>query len=226
MIIRVLNNNKSKGNAAVVVLVVIALCLIACLIYPAQTIGPVGHLLRLDEEPEAADAIIILLGGDSPNRVLKGYELFTKGFAPRIVLGSGFVHREAFSKTSEKVSWPTPSYPYQQALKSLGLPKTDLIIVNTSDAFDTAHELSGIAEYARTQNWQNVILVSSPTHTLRLTWIWQRIAPEIKSITVSAEEDGFDVWWEHGRLRRAVAYEAGALVKEAIAQCRHLLSQS
>lgn len=189
---------------------------VICFIAPSRSIGLLSSFLTVDNAPVPAQAIVVLLGGDGPERVLKAHELYAQGFSKRIVFGTGFQDKQTLASTPPGFQWPVSSARYVAAFKSLDVPRSSLLLVDTSDAYDTAHELEAIAEHLRKMNLTLVLLVTSESHTRRVDLIWQRVAPDIEHYTVSAPQPGFQTWWKSGKNRRTLAYEYGALLKEGL----------
>lgn len=184
--------------------------------YPDQMIGWIGRGLVVDQTPQPSDAIVVLLGGETPDRVMKAHKLYLNKVAPRIVFGSGMFYPNVMDDAPPGTRWMTAGERYLKALRSWGTPKEALVMLPSEDAYDTAHELQVVVNYARKENFHRVTLVSSNTHTRRVSLIWQRIAPEIPADTVATPAPGYDRWWENGEYVRAVGYEVGALVKEFV----------
>lgn len=199
-----------------VIIAAVALCLVA----PERSLHYVGKLLIKSDQPQYADAIITLLGADTPERVIKSYELLNQGIAKRIVFGSGHFPKRVRDQMPSGLIWEASGHRYQVALTSLGIPENSLLQVNTENAFDTSGELTAVCTEAKALGWREVVLVSSPFHTRRAWLIWQRVCPEIFSSAVPAYEENLNTWWREPRLIRAVGYEYGALVKELIRQVK------
>jgi uncharacterized SAM-binding protein YcdF (DUF218 family) len=190
---------------------------------PQYTLGLISRFLVVDQPPLSANAIVILLGTTTADRVLKANELFKNNLAPYIVFASGYVDQQSLTNAPQGFHWPSMSAPYQTALQSLGVPRSAIVEIPAQDAYDTAHELTGIAIYARKAGWHRVLLVSSAGHTRRVDLIWRRVGKGIEHITIAAQRGELDRWWTDGRSVRVVGYELGALVKESWAQVKRLV---
>ncbi|MCC6954262.1 MAG: YdcF family protein [Deltaproteobacteria bacterium] len=189
------------------------LIVIPFLFWPKTLLQPVGNYLVVDQPPIPSSAIVILLGGESAERVVKAVALYREGHSDRVVFGSGFVDR-TLTNVPQGFVWPTASSILRIALESALVNSGDIVTVNTEDAFDTSSELEAIAAKAREEAWPRVILVSSATHTKRVQIIWERIAPDISAVVVAARPERVQNWWLDSRIPREVAYEYGALLKE------------
>lgn len=185
---------------------------------PKLHIGKIGYFLVVNEEPLASDGIVILLGGNTPDRVFKAWQLFKEGISKKLIFGSGYVDNSFAESLPEGFIWPKSSTKYLVALKSLKVARKDIQIVPTDNGYDTRSELTAIAAFARSKGWNRLTLVSSAAHTRRVRLIWSRIAPDIETEVVAADAPGFDKWWTNGRYIRAVGYEYAALSKELTLQ--------
>lgn len=209
---------KSQRGGVFLAIVILMLTVIGLfLASPKHTLGPLATVLVVDQKPTKANAIVVLLGGESPERIAKAYSLFQAGFSDKIVFGTGFKPKSL--KTNQPAfHWISAGERYLTALKSAGVPESSLVLLNTDEAYDTAGELAEIAQYGREEGWATVLLVTSPFHTRRVDLIWDRVASDIPQLTISSPSDGYKTWWKYGQHRRNVAYEYGALLKEAISQ--------
>lgn len=209
---------RSRHGALRVTFLAAAITLVLAWRFPEKVLAPAARFLVAEDVPEKSDAIVILLGADTPERVLRALELFAANYAPRIVHGSGFVDQELMRGAPQGFFWPPPSIRERLALQSLHVPDNQLVVVDTSSAFDTQGELEAIAGHARREQWKKLLLVTSATHSRRASIIWHRVAPDITVRSVPAREPHLDTWWKDPRLVRALGYECGALVKEAFRQ--------
>lgn len=207
-------NNESGGVIRWLLFLLLLCCALGCYFFPKYTLAPLGGVLVSDHKPVDANAIVVLLGDDTPNRAVKAFELFGEKHADKIVYAAGYDGKRDVSGDYPGLTWPLQYIRYHVALRSLGVPQEALTIVESPSAYDTANELRAIAAYGRDKGWTNVLLVTSATHTLRSGMIWKRVAPDINGVTVAAHESGLDEWWGHGRTRRSVSYEYLALIKE------------
>jgi len=221
------SDNQSIRGGIFTYLLFLLVALYGCLLLlPQIFIAPFGHFLVVDHPPQKTDAIIVLLGGNGPERILQAKKLLDFGSGDSIVFGSGFRNPDIYKGLPETFVWPNSSTNYQLALESLGVDSEKIQIVDTTSAFDTSHELKLIGDFARSQSWQSITLVSSATHTRRSTMIWKRINPDIIAVPSSAIAPRFKQWWKHGHWRRSVGYEYGALVKESWAQIESRLRKA
>ncbi len=181
---------------------------------PQFVLAPLAALFVISEPPRQVAAIIILLGGESPARVLKAAEIYKLGYAPKIIFGSGYVDTTFLEQSPDGFKWPGAGERYALSLESLHVPKDAISIIDSSDDFDTSSELTAIAQFAKLRGMNQVILITSALHTKRVKLIWERVGNGINGIVIAAEEPGLTQWWKNGRLISQSAYETGAFIKE------------
>jgi uncharacterized SAM-binding protein YcdF (DUF218 family) len=156
-----------------------------------------GDHLVLAGEPSKSDAILVIAGDWSGNRILKGGELATRGFAP-IVLVSGpdgfYGHNESDLAIPFAVKH---GYPV-----SLFAP-----VLNNSRS--TAEEAAQIIPELRRRGVHRFILVTSDTHTRRAGGVYRRLAKDLPVSVVAAPSAGFDIhrWWQAREGRKAILNE-------------------
>ena len=142
---------RSRGSFLAFLFTLILGSFLICIpfyLWPTKLLQPIGNHLLVDQIPIPSSAIVVLLGGDSAERVLKAVTLYREGHADRIAFGSGYVDR-TLTKVPEGCVWPTASSVLRIAFESALVSEADLVTVTTEDAFDTASELSRIAAKAR-----------------------------------------------------------------------------
>lgn len=194
----------------------VALLAAAVYLFPASTIGWLGYILTADQDPRPSDAIVMMLGGECPERPIKAAELYREKLAPRIVMSSGYINREVLKSAPAGYEWLPISGRFITALRSLGVSRDDIHIVDSSHAFDSAYELAAVADYLRKNGWKRAILVTTVQHTRRVNWIWSRVAPDIEHTTVAANLPRWDKWWQDPAYVRLVGYEYFSLLKEVL----------
>ena len=191
-------------------------------LFPAAILGPVGSFLVVNNPQQNSKAIVILLGGESPERVLTAFDLYQATPDQKFVFGSGFKDADL----ERSVDWPLGGERYRAALLSLGVPDERIVTVDTSSSYDTAGELTAIAAFLEREQITTVTLVSAASHTRRIKAIWHRLAPQRLDGIVAARPERMNNWWQKGRAVREVAYEYGALTKELFQQLRAALPGS
>lgn len=199
----------------------VILLLVVLYLFPETFVAPLGKFLRVQDQLEKSDAIIVLLGADTPDRVFAAEELYHRGLAPKIMFGTGFVDKEYETRAPKGFQWEGSGNGVKRALLSLNVPEADIIMVDSSNAYDTSGELSVISEEVRRLGMHHVILVTSATHSRRTKMVWHRlqnsgVAGDIFAGTWGAPDSRLDTWWRYGRSVRSVCYEYAAMVKELL----------
>jgi len=135
-------------------------------------------------EPRRADAIVIL-GGDSGPRAVKGLELYRGDYAPVVlltVLEEGpFTHRYAAD-------------PRSRALMAGGVRKEVIEFVGESK--NSWQEAENTLRLAKPRGWRTVIVVSDPPHMRRLSWAWGRVlkGSGVTPVLVASEPSWWHAW--------------------------------
>lgn len=193
---------------------VFAACLALC--FPEQVLGPIGRFLVVRDEPVPSDAIIVLLGESGHERTNEAFTLYKQGIAPIMVFPESF-RRAPVVPLRDPARYPREDggKDYQRRLIKHGVPSSAIRIFKHDGVHDTSSELEADAVYLRALGVHSVTLVSSASHSRRVSIIWHRVAPDIPGRTIGASNAAFERWWRSPRGRRMVAYEYGALMKEA-----------
>lgn len=138
------------------------------------------------EDPSSpADAVFVLASrlqtdgettGDSTSRLLHGLELLGLGLAPRLILTE---HEPADASYEDAA---------RDLIRSLGL-SVDLVALGPVES--TRDEAVIVADHAARQGWGRLLVVTSPTHTLRACRALEAVGVEV--ICSPAVETGFDL---------------------------------
>jgi uncharacterized SAM-binding protein YcdF (DUF218 family) len=121
-----------------------------------------GSFLAMGPSQLAPVDLIVILGGDTGARSMRGTELYRQGFAPWILL-TGLEEGEAQTR-SFYLNWRS------QYLVHGGIPpKRILFDANSQTTWDEARNT---LELMKKRAWRRVIVVSDPPHMRRLHWVW------------------------------------------------------
>jgi uncharacterized SAM-binding protein YcdF (DUF218 family) len=144
-----------------------------------------GAYLIEGQQPFPAD-IIVVLGGDFRGmRILKGAELATQGYAPRVLVsGSGEVYGRHESDLA--VEWAV-AHGFNE----------NLFIRYRYPATSTRDEAQAVVKELRRLGVRKFILVTSNFHTRRAAVMFHQAAPDLSFRVVSAADKYFtpDGWW-------------------------------
>jgi uncharacterized SAM-binding protein YcdF (DUF218 family)/glycosyltransferase involved in cell wall biosynthesis len=165
--------------------------------------------LRLNASPQRSDAIVVFAGGVGESgqagggyqeRVKHAVDLYRQGYAPKMILESGYV----FAFREAEIM--------RDLALSLGVPASAIMIethgVNTNDQVARVHDM------LRQFGWRKILLVSSPYHMRRALSVWRKQAPEVAVVPAPVPESQF---YAHDRgasldQLRGLTREFGALV--------------
>lgn len=124
-----------------------------------------GSLLSGDSVLPIPGDLIVILGGDSGARSLRGVELYRKGFGKTILL-TGL-------EDAEEATQPYYLNWRAQFLISAGVSKNRIILEKTLSR-NTWDEAQHTLVLAKQHGWRSIIVVSDPPHLRRLQWVWGR----------------------------------------------------
>ena len=139
-------------------------------------IAPILAKNLIVEKPLAKTDAILILGGSSVyvERTQKGAEIYKSGVAPTIFLTDDG-ERGGWSKIEKR----NPPY-VEMARNNLivaGVPAEAIIILQPKVS-GTIYEARVMAEKAKTENLQRVLIVTSAYHTRRALWTFERFFAE------------------------------------------------
>ena len=180
-----LSPKRRLSRAWVVTLALLAVCLLAALIFRQQILWGLGAMLVDSEPPQKADIAVTLAGDASGNRILKAAELVRQGYIPRVLVsGTGTTY--GVLQTSLEIDLAVRR----------GYPR-DYFVPLPHHALSTKEEAQVIVAQLRKLGVHKFLLVTSYYHTARAARILRRTAPELEMHVVGARyphwNDGY--WW-------------------------------
>ena len=119
-------------------------------------------LFRVDD-PAPSDAIVILLGGGD-HRTDRAAELFRRGLAPVILVGSA--HETPGHRWTE-------TFIAVETLAALGVPRSAIRVLPRT-VMSTRDEADRVAAYAAEHPIRRVTVVTTAFHTARARWIFRK----------------------------------------------------
>jgi uncharacterized SAM-binding protein YcdF (DUF218 family) len=158
------------------------------------------YLVEAQANPSAADAILVLAGDASGNRILKGKELLDAGLAPRVF-----------------VSGPRGFYGHSESDLALAFLARRGVATERFEAVpnqcnSTRDEATVFTKLFRERGVKSFILVTSNYHTRRASAVFRKAAEPagLRFVTVAAPDTDFDPrsWWKSRQGRKAWLYEA------------------
>jgi uncharacterized SAM-binding protein YcdF (DUF218 family)/glycosyltransferase involved in cell wall biosynthesis len=163
--------------------------------------------LRMGGTPGPADAIVVFAGGVGESgqagggyqeRVKTAVELYQAGFAPRMILVSGYV----FAFREAEVM--------RDLAVSLGVPESAIVL--ESDGSNTYEYVRNTHDLLSEGNWRRILLVSSPYHMRRAQLVWVSQAPEVNVVPTPVPDSQF-----YTHARGASFTQLQGLVREYLA---------
>jgi uncharacterized SAM-binding protein YcdF (DUF218 family) len=171
--------------------------LLIAFLFRTPILTSLGLYLDRSGPPQSADAIFVLAGDASGNRILKGAELARQGFAPQVV-----------------VSGPEGNYGYYEcdlaipfAVKA-GYPESYFVRF-PNHALSTEEEAAAAAVELRSLGAHRVLLVTSVYHTRRAGADFRAAAPDLTFFVVAAPDVYFtpNGWWHNRQARKTFLNE-------------------
>jgi uncharacterized SAM-binding protein YcdF (DUF218 family) len=125
----------------------------------------ISRYLEVSQPPEKADVILVPSGDDAP-RLARAAELYSKGYAPKILL-------TGFGK---------PDPVVESFQKNHKIPSSALVI--EPDATNTYTNATRSAPLLRKSGARTVILVTSWWHSRRALHTFRHVMPDVRFISV------------------------------------------
>ena len=124
-----------------------------------------GSILTVPASTTKHADVIIILGGETGARSIRGLEVYREGLSSTILL-SGFEYGELQTQRAY-LDWRS------QFLISSGIPKSRILF--DTRARNSWEEAENTLELMKQKGWRRVIVVSDPPHLRRLDWVWGKI---------------------------------------------------
>jgi uncharacterized SAM-binding protein YcdF (DUF218 family) len=184
-----------------VVAAVLALVVLAAVSLPA-----VGLFLVIADPLRPSDAVFVL-EGRTPARELEAAALYHGGWAPIVVLTRA---RDPVPEITRQLAGQPRAHEIAgRVLRHRGVPPSAIVLLD-SGVENTAQELAADFALARERGFRRVILVSSASHTRRVSLIWsRRYAERIPAIVRPTTYEPFpaDRWWRSRHAVEAALHE-------------------
>jgi uncharacterized SAM-binding protein YcdF (DUF218 family)/glycosyltransferase involved in cell wall biosynthesis len=170
---------------------VLALAAVYLLVFQTNLLWQIAAPLKLSEPPRRADAIVVFAGGvgesgkaggGAQERLKQAVDLYRAGWAPYMVLSSGYVYsfREAESMRALAIDQ--------------GVPAGNIVLEQR--ATNTYENVKFVDEILKDHRWTSILLVSSPYHMRRALGVWHRVAPGTAVVPTPPAQSQF---YDHGR---------------------------
>lgn len=163
--------------------------LLTILVFPSPWLTRVATWLHHAEEPAPAD-VIVVLGGDSVNRMITGMDLHVAGLAHRLAFTVPDTATERASMTNIE------KWRYLLGTRGIPLETADVLAPSTS----TYSDAFLIRNYALQNGFTRVLVVTDPYHTRRSGWIIRRALSgtnvDVSVVAASNERFHPERWWK------------------------------
>lgn len=168
-----------------------------------------GRYLVVDEPIQPADALVVLAGA-RVDRWLEAVALYREGKGKNILLSPGYLEDAEVQLRARGIRYPAATDLIRDAMVQMGIPAS--VISAIPDGMDnTAEEALAGARIARERGWTSIIVVTSPYHTRRSLFAFQR---ELKGTGIGVQVRGSryddvdpDQWWKRRGDFRYVTWE-------------------
>ena len=199
-----------KHSRFSVKLLIISALIVAILLlftYP-YLLKKIGFFLIFEQEPQKADVIVALNGGDA-ERSLAAADLYNQGFANLIVLSKGFEpggNEELRKRMCNDLK--NRKIFFQWAIEGMGVPKESFKLIGDG-VTSTYDEAIVTKTFVKENGYKSILLVTSKSHSKRAYLTFQSVLNkkenEIKITIIPSSYDNFDPdsWWkkeEHAKL--------------------------
>ncbi len=154
----------------------------------------VGQWLVVEDQLEAAQAIVVLSGG-MPVRAREAAEIYRQGFAAQVWVTRPVGPAEELQQMD--IFYLGEEFYSQKILIHLGVP-ADAIHILEKPVVNTEEEVLEIAAELRRGEGRKVIVVTSKPHTRRVKAIWKaRVGENPRALVRYASGDDYDGahWW-------------------------------
>ena len=174
--------------------------------------GLVGSSLIVEEHVRPADAIVVM-NGETPDRVDEAIALHREGWAPEIWLTQLPDSDDLATRIASGDVVDGGTRFNVERLRTAGVPMSAVRVL-PEPVRNTAQELEAIARVARARHLSSMIVVTSAPHTRRTRFIWDRVIG-VPPIVVRHPRDSrwaLTRWWRDRETRGAVMHEIGGLL--------------
>lgn len=162
-----------------------------------------GKYIYAKDELKPVD-VIVVLSGESEERVVYGAKLFKEGWARknRIIMTGGPV-----------VGRHTEAGLMKELAEELGVPGKYVLLADKSRSTEEDAKYTG--EIMKRYGFKSIILVTSPYHSRRAAVIFKKMLQGARIISAPADKSwfSFDDWWKRTRDRDVVLSEYSKFIR-------------
>ena len=156
----------------------------------------IGSFSIAKETLHKSDVIIVLSGDDEGQRLRHAFNLYQRGYARKFLLsGATNLWEETGIDLMEKY------------LIQLGVPQQDILSEKRSES--TVENAIFSKHLLQDRGMKSAIVVTSPTHSRRVSFIFKRVFSPPYEVSVSSDPKAFqpEGWWRDPSRRRTVIRE-------------------
>jgi len=179
---------KTRQRALQLTLAVIA---VYGLVFDTNAVWWMAAPLQMSAAPVHADAVVVFAGGvgesgraggGAQERLKRAVDLYRGGFAPALILSSGYVY----------------SFHEAEVMRALavdqGVPAGAIVL--EEHATNTYQNVRFVDAILRDHHWRRILLVSSPYHMRRALLVWHKQAAGIEVTPTPVTRSQF---YDHAR---------------------------
>jgi uncharacterized SAM-binding protein YcdF (DUF218 family) len=186
-----------------------------------------GRYLIVNDKLNKSDAVFVF-GGSIPNRIIEAVELYREGYSKLIIISKypkpdGYDHINTLG-----ISYPEGHDINRTIAVQMGVPENKIIIF-PKRARSTLEEIVLLNEYLKSHNLTSVILVSTKSHTRRISLMFSDITgDDIKAYTRYANYDSYnpDLWWKDRNSLRQTLFEYQKIIYYLLVDRKEVNSRS
>lgn len=153
----------------------------------------------------------ILVRTDDPGRPQVVFSLSGDPLGDRLRAAAVVVHETGANRLVVMSTGPGEVYDWRDDalayLEDAGIPRE--IVRFVGPVLSTTDEARMAAGYASRCGWTNVVVATSPYHTRRAGWLFERAMEDDATVAVVASDEPFDAasWWSSDASRELVLLE-------------------
>ena len=175
---------------------------IALLLSAPLWLGWFGTFLVASDEPAPADAIVVL-AGNSPDRLPRAMELWRQGYAPLLVVSNENIHTYGLDTTWYDL--------YRAHLVAQDLPPEALVVLDAPLPDSTIDEARRDAAILHARGLHSALLVTDAFHSRRASLLFaaqfRHLGLELRSTPVLDSDPDIAHWWADPEESRRVTEE-------------------
>ena len=152
-----------------------------------------GKFLAVNDSLEPAD-VIVVLSGAVVWRVPKGVALYKEGYGRKILATGGYANDQFLHLIGERM---TEAEMVGRWIEKMGVPASAIVALRGGTS--TWEEAEYVRRYVRDEHVQELILVTSHSHSRRARWVFRKVLQRegVKVMVVEADNGAYTAtdWW-------------------------------